>query len=75
METPDWANHGCGNRPVSGLGTSDDLALLLSRNHERDIAAAIEHRIGQRDARLGFCANDSDRPSSRLLQRRLTGEQ
>ena len=64
-----------GNRPVSRLGAGDDLPLFLSRHHERDIAAAVERRVGQRDAGLGFRANDGDHPPSRLLQRRLTGEQ
>ena len=65
----------CGKCPVSGLGAGDNLPLFLSRNQECDIAAAVERRISQRDARLGFRANDSDRPSSRFPQRRLTGEQ
>ena len=65
----------CGKRPVSRLGASDDVPLFSSCHDECDIAAAVERRIGQRDARLGLPADDRDRPPPRLLQRRLTGEQ
>ena len=75
METPDRANRACGKCPVPGLGAGNDASLFLSRHHECDIAAAVERRIGQRDARFGFRANDSDHPPSRFLQRRLTGKQ
>jgi hypothetical protein len=75
METPDRPNHGRGNYPVSRLGAGDDLPLFSPRHYERDIAAAVERRVGQRDAGLGLRANDGDHPPSRFLQRRLTREQ
>ena len=75
MQTPNRANRRCGKHPISRLGAGDDVPLFSSCHDERDIAAAVERRIGQRDARLGLCANDGDRPPPRLFQRRLTGEQ
>jgi hypothetical protein len=57
------------------LGARDNLPFFSSRHHERDIAAAVKRRVGQRNARLGFRTDNSDHPPSRLLQRRLTGKQ
>jgi hypothetical protein len=75
VKTPDRMNQGRGHRPISGPGARDGVPFFLPGHYERDIAAAIERRIGQRDTWLRFCADDSDRPPLALPQRRLTREQ
>ena len=75
MEPSDRANNTCGDRPVSRLSADDNTPLFTSRHQEGNVAAALERWVGQRDACLGFCANDSDYPASPLLQCWLTGKQ
>ena len=56
-------------------GTRNDLPLPFARCQERDIAAAVEYQIRQRDARLGPCAGNGKGPTPVLFERRLAWKQ
>src|SRR6476469_6552120 len=53
VQTSNRADQARRNRAIASLCARDDLSFSTSCHHEGDIAAAIESRIGQRDARFG----------------------
>jgi hypothetical protein len=63
------------NCAISGLRARDNVPFSSTGHDECDIAAAIESRIGERDAGLGHCAGDRYDPALRFLQRSLADKQ
>ena len=63
-----------GQRPIPCAGAGNNLPLPFARCQERNVAAAIEHRVRQCDACLGPCADNGKGPTAILFERRLAWE-
>ena len=60
---PIRVNPGGGQGAIAALGARHHLAFFRPGREKRNIAAAVESGISQRDARFGFCADHHHRPS------------
>src|SRR6476660_5433808 len=75
VKAADRANSGCRYGADSRLRLCENALLFRAGHQEREIAAAVEHRIGQCDPRLRHCADDSKSPPLILFEGGITWEQ
>ena len=73
--TTDRIDPGSRQRAVARLNSRQNLSLARAGHVEREIAAAIERRISERDAGRLLRAGHGNNPAPFLLQRRIAGEQ